>query len=198
MWARGFGGYMVELPGERRHRGGIDTAVAVDLPGIELLVGVERAREQIVVGTDERGRAGRRAQAVGAGLLRRSLPRDLGDVVVEADVSGRVVVLEELPLRQERVVQIGRGRVGPKGGRLGLVLELDHEDVLDRAGARAARVGWSRPPWSPGPSWAAAHAGAAAEAARSTVRARGPRSRLTGRHAMRGRAAGRDRRVSPM
>ena len=61
------------------------------------------------------------------------LSGDLGDVVVEAHVTGGVVILKKLAFRDERPVEVGRRRAGPERGGSLLVLEVDDEDVVDRS-----------------------------------------------------------------
>jgi hypothetical protein len=62
---------------------------------------------------------------------RRGLSRHLGDVVPEADVAGGKVVDHQLPLSQERLIEVDRGRVRSERRAEILVLEIDHHDVLD-------------------------------------------------------------------
>ena len=125
---------LVELVRDRLHERRIDAAVPVHLAGVELLVRVEVAGEQIVVAADQRVQIRARAEAVAARLLGRRLARDLRDVVVEAGVAGGVVVLDELALLEQRGVEVGRRRSGAERRGRALVLELDDEDVPDRPG----------------------------------------------------------------
>ncbi len=70
--------------------------------------------------------------AVLAGLVIGRLAADLGDVVVQAVVTDAVVVAQQRALAGERLRQIrGRGRPA-EGVAEGLVLQVDHPDVVDR------------------------------------------------------------------
>ena len=102
-----------------------------------------------VPGVDIRRRPRQRGDAADAVAARQQVRRlagDLRDVVVQADVPDRVVVLDELALGQQRVVQVGGRRVRPERRRLVLVLQVDDDDVLDRArGGRELAFPWSSP-----------------------------------------------------
>ena len=80
-----------------------------------------------------------RRQAVGLGLRVGRLPRDHGQVVVEALVADPVVLAQQLALARERA----REQLGLAALRealvVVLVLEDDQEHVLDRGQVRARR-----------------------------------------------------------
>ena len=48
-------------------------------------------------------------------------------------MTGGVVVVEELALRDQGLVEIGRGRSGPERVGKALVLQVDHQNVVDRS-----------------------------------------------------------------
>src|SRR3974390_3045785 len=73
-------------------------------------------------------------QTVRACLGGRGLAGHLRDVVVKADVAGRVIVLQQLTLGAQRAVEVGGGRARPERGGVALVLELNDQDVGDLPG----------------------------------------------------------------
>ncbi|HWF16043.1 MAG TPA: hypothetical protein VG244_07685 [Acidimicrobiales bacterium] len=92
----------VELGGERLDGSGVDADLAVDLAGVERLIGVGRARRDV-------GEGAAVVAAVGLGVLGRGLAEDLGEIVVEAVVPGAVVVLQQLALLAQGAVEVGVG-----------------------------------------------------------------------------------------
>ena len=138
----------VELVGDGLHRARVDAPLPVDLARIDGLIGVGRAGLDGGVGEPVVG-------TVGLGVLGRRLARDLGDVVVEAVVPDGVVILQELALGTQGAVQVRGHGSGAERGLVPLVLELDHNDVVDlprrkgrphhRAGVRLRCRGQRRP-----------------------------------------------------
>ena len=107
---------VLELVGDRLH-----LRRRIHAAGPEhLAVGRRSSRQEVVV-----------EDAVGLGLRVRGLAADHGDVVVEAEVAGRVVVRQEVALRRQPLRQVLGGALGTKGLVGVLVLQHDDEDVLD-------------------------------------------------------------------
>src|SRR5207244_11576890 len=102
-----------QLVGERAHALGVHAARADGLT-------VARRRGEAEVAVD---------LAVALRLRVRALTAQLGDVVGQAVVRGAVVIVEELPLREQRLVEIRRGRRRAERLRVVLVLEVDDERV---------------------------------------------------------------------
>jgi hypothetical protein len=133
----------VELVEQRRHVGGVDAAVGarggvgaggrfhLPIVGVVLQLArhVERTGEFVVIG------------AVGLRVGLRGLATHQRDVVVEAEVAGAVVVLQQHPLFGQRLPQIGVVVEPGEGGVVGLVLENDQPHMLDLALAEAETVG---------------------------------------------------------
>ena len=128
----------VELGRDRWHGRRVHTTLTVHLPGVDGLVGIGRAGGDV-------GEGKAVARTVGLGVLRRRLAGDLGDVVVQTDVPGGVEVREQLALVAERAVQVGGRGDGSERGVVALVLQLDHQDVVDLPGRQGgAHDGWAR------------------------------------------------------
>src|SRR6202012_4959571 len=132
-----------ELVEQRRHAAWVPAAVLAgggvlpgrgdDLPVIAVALQrsaalVHMPGEAVVVG----------AVVLDVGL--RRLPADERDVVVLAVVAGAVVVLEQYALPRHRAPQVGVPVEAGEGRVVGLVLENDQPDVLDRARPDAEAV----------------------------------------------------------
>ena len=105
-----------QLIGNRLHRRRVDAARAHGLP-----VRPHDAREDVL--------EARHAVALRVGIGR--LAGDHRDVVAEADVRGAVVLAQQLTLGGQRLDEVCRGRGRPEALVVVLVLQHDHEDVLD-------------------------------------------------------------------
>ena len=132
----------IELVKERRHARRIDATV-----GARCRIR-PRARDELPVVRVGRERAGR-VDAAGHRVVIRTvrlvvrlgrLAADLRDVVVEAEVSGAVVVGQQRALGRQRLPQVGVVVQAREACVIGLVLEDDQPDVLDLAGLDAEAV----------------------------------------------------------
>ncbi len=117
-------------------RGGVDASPPVHLARVGGREGIVHARRDVAVaegdvgeGRSQRGEVG----TVGLGQVVGRLTRDLRDVVVQAGMPGGEILFDQLALRAQGPVEVGGRRARPEGGGEGLVLQVDHQDVGDRA-----------------------------------------------------------------
>ncbi len=118
----------VELVGDRLRGGRVHAALTEDDP-----VGPDRAGKHVAEGI-----------AVGLGLGIGRLTAGQRDVVRETQVADPVVALQERPLGGQGASQVGRSGRRAEGLVVGLVLEQDHEDVIDRRRPGARRPACAR------------------------------------------------------